>query len=118
MRLGASPSVDAAILSTPVSPVVRTRTPPREGSAPIRCSYGCARGWAAAVTGAAMRSRRAAEIPWQSDTAREVFGRFPARRGNLENRSLPEVFCTDTRRFGKPPQGLDLRFREVLGFGA
>jgi hypothetical protein len=49
---------------------LRTRTPPRNGSAAVQASYGCAGRCAAASTAGSMRSRRAAEMPLEANTAR------------------------------------------------
>ena len=41
--LGASSGANASTLSKPRGPAIRARTPPRNGSAAIQASYGCAR---------------------------------------------------------------------------
>ena len=63
MRLGASSRANATVLSKPGGPVMRTRTPPWDGSAAIQPRCGCARRCPAAATAALMRSRLAEVIP-------------------------------------------------------
>jgi hypothetical protein len=70
MRLGASSSAIATVLSKPRGPVMSTRTPPGKGPAAIQASYGRAWRCPAAATAASMRSLRAAEIPLQATTVR------------------------------------------------
>ena len=112
MRLDASPTATVTVLSKPRGPVMRTRTSPRKGSAAIQASNGCARRWPAASTAGSMRSRRAAETPLAGECGQGGFsGRFPARRGNLENRRFRWFFCTDTEEV--PPS--DNRDRYVVG---
>jgi hypothetical protein len=48
--------------------------------AAIQASYGGARRWPAASTGASTRSRRVAETPWQSKTVRGVACGAPGRQ--------------------------------------
>jgi hypothetical protein len=71
---GASSKANATVLSKPCGPVMSTHIPSRDESAAIRSSYGGARRGPAAATAASIRSRRAAEIPLQSKTARGMEG--------------------------------------------
>ena len=66
-----------AVRSKPSGPVMRTRTPPRNGSVEIQASYGRLTFRPAATTAASMRSRRVAGMPLQSKT---VSGKTPVSR--------------------------------------
>jgi hypothetical protein len=68
MRLGASSRANATVLSKPPRPAGdENPDAAAERAAAIQPSYGCATCWAAALTAASMRCRRAAEMPFQAD---------------------------------------------------
>ena len=78
--LGRFVAATATVLSKPGGPVMRTRTPPRDGSAAIQASNGCARRCPAASTAASMRSRRIADIPLESKTVSGIEVRSPCQQ--------------------------------------
>ena len=71
-----------------------------EGSAAIQASYGGARRFPAAATTASMRSRRVAEIPWQSSTVRGTRSVHLGEDGI--GASAPEIVISRSNGRGAP----------------